>query len=188
MSQQLTQQQWVYQFRPDADYDQARTARRRADPPGLSRHNLRNRSYLRLSPAVFTLAAMGLTASLLALAILYVSANAFAAKTEYQRQRLQRETALLRDENAALRCQLDQAANLDRVRQFALAANMRPADPASETDFLSFTPAQSRTEAQGITWFNNGPMLIAALARQLGGAYPSDRAEASPSDAEASRR
>jgi hypothetical protein len=188
MSQQLMQQEWIYQFRPGTNTHQARSSRKGKSSPTSPWHNLRTRIHLHLSPATFTLAAMGLTAFLLALAILYLSANALAAKTEYQRQRLQRETTLLRERNAALRCQLGQAANLARVSQFALAAGMRPADPAAESDFLRFTPAQSRAQAGTQTWFDSGPVLVAALARQMGSPFVSGRAEASQTEPRARRR
>jgi len=184
MSQQILHKQWTYQFRPGANPDQARATQAKAPSSSLPWQNLRTRTYLHIPPTLLTIVAVGLTASLLALAWLYLSADAIGAKTEYQRQQLLREVASLRARSIALRCQLDQRADLPRISRFALAAEMRPADPASESDFLSLSPAQSRTAMLPPgAWFSRGPVLIAAFVRQISPppffVQPSGRAEAS---------
>lgn len=184
MIQQPTQQMWCYQFRPSTSPEPARGAE-----PTISRHLPRSRIRPHLSPPLLTLLATGLTASLLALAMLYVSAHALAAKGEYLRQRLLRETALRRAQNLALRCQLSESTDFARISQIALAAGMRPANPATDTDFISLPLAakeQAHAEAglsqkaSPLPWFNQGPPLIAALVRQLSLSFATGRAEASP--------
>jgi hypothetical protein len=111
-------------------------------------------------------------------ALLYVSAHATVAEVEYQRQNLAREVETLRSRNMGLHYQLTQAADLDRVTQFARAAGMRPADPALESDFLALSSGPSET-AQTCAWFSQGSLLMAEIAKQFALPQLTDRAEAS---------
>lgn len=184
MSQQLIQQQWTYQLRPSAKAtaESARGGDRpKAVPSGLEAvarwQHLRSR--LHFSPDTSRHVIL-LTAFLLALAVIYVYANALATGAEYRRQRLQRATDLLRRENVTLRWQLGQAADLAQVRHFAQTVGMRPADPASESDFLVLAPTNPMSQAINHAWFDQGPLLAALLAHQLSAPGSIGRAEASP--------
>jgi hypothetical protein len=136
----------------------------------------------RLTPKQ-TLAFLGLTLALPLLALLYVSAHAVVAEVEYSRQSLAREVETLRSQNMALHYQLTQAADLNRVTRFAQAAGMRPADPASESDFLAL-PSSGPQIAQNCAWFNQGSFLVAEIGKQFSLPPLADRAEASDSTLE----
>ena len=185
MSQQSLQQEWTYQFRNNTATEKARVggqfkAGRNGKLPWQGLHSKIRRNF---SPTLLACLVMGAAVSLLVLASLYISANALTAKIDYQRQTLLKENSALREQNATLRCRLDQAADLARISKLASAVGMRPADPATESDFLSLTPGQTSLQASN-AWFSKGPKVVAKLNRKIDASYSSGRAEASPAKPE----
>ncbi len=182
MSQQLLQQDLSYQFHPGAVQPEVASQPKNASSTlgGMSSwQQVSSRTRLHISPKLLV-RTVALTAFLLALVMLaYIAASALAAEADYQRQQTQRSATQLREQNAQLRCQLSQAADLARVSNFALAAGMRPADPATESDFLSVTPTIAKAEAKSPVWFSKGPMIAVIIASQFNASYTSGRAEAS---------
>jgi hypothetical protein len=186
VSQQSIQQAWTYQFLPSESPVTAPTptnpekAERRSSPafPG-ARTLAHARRVLPHSSSRVLLCTAWITASLVALGLLYVSANALVANAEYNRQRLVQETGTLRAQNLQLRCALSQTMDVARVAALAKNAGMRPADPAEESDFVALPASQVKTQAHQPGWFSRGPVFAAVLTKQLNASYSTGRAEAS---------
>jgi hypothetical protein len=180
VSQLLMQQNLSYQFLPDPAQEPESPALK----VGLVNRKAGVRPRIRPLPSARwlprpALVLFGLVVSLpILLALLYVSAHAVTAEVDYSRQRLAQQVETLRSRNLDLRYELTQAADLNRISQFAQAAGMRPADPASESDFLSL-PAASTATLPARSWFSQGSMLVAEIAKQFSLPTLADRAEAS---------
>jgi len=129
-----------------------------------------------------------MAASLLVLGLLYISANALTVKTEYQRQQLAAEVSRLEKKHQALDCELSQAVEFARIKTLAEDAGMRPADPATESDFITLPSSHTQKQTRRPGWFNQGPSLIVALGHQFRLYNSIGRAEASePADLVARR-
>jgi len=183
------QQEWTYEFCPNSS-PQSRPGAKQptAAAPQLvttAPRQARDRLCPRFSSRLIKLMAVVPTASLLLLAVSYISAQAVVAKVHYQSRQLAQETAALRAQNLNLRCQLSQALDLARIEQLAKSAGMQPADPAKESDFLPFPASQidqAVAKSHPKSLFSQGPALIAALSHQLSPSWAVGRAEASTTE------